>query len=312
MKCLIVDRMHEKTSQLFRDVGLEVDYNPGMKRGEILQKLSDYECLVIRSKTPVDEELIEAGYNLKLVARAGAGVDNLDIDLLEKKGIKVFNAPEGNRNALAEHAVGMLLSLFHLIVKSDKEVREYIWDREGNRGVELAGKTVGLLGYGYMGQAFARKLRSFDCKVIAYDKYKEDFSDEFCEEVSIDELFERSEVFSIHVPLTSETKQMINKDFLDSFKRNIYLLNTSRGEVLSLNACSELLKKGKIKGAALDVLENEKLETLTSNQKEDFDFLIKSNKTILTPHVAGWSFESYEGISQVLATKIKEYLTETS
>ncbi|MTI20858.1 phosphoglycerate dehydrogenase [Fulvivirga sp. RKSG066] len=310
MKCLIVDQMHEKTDQFFNEIGLEVEYQPDITRSEILDCIGGYEGMVIRSKTPVDKELIEKATKLRFIARAGAGVDNLDVELLEEKNIAIINAPEGNRNALAEQSVGMLLSLLHHIVKADKEVRKGAWHREANRGVELAGKTVGLLGYGYMGQAFAKKLSVFGCNVLAYDKYKVNCTDKYCRQTTLQEVFDESDIFSIHVPLTGETKQMVDKEFIDSFKKNIYLLNTSRGEVLSLAACCEALESGKLLGLALDVLENERLNELTDEQRKNFSYLSTSNKTILTPHVAGWSFESYENISRVLAAKIKAFLTQ--
>ncbi len=304
MNCLIVDYMHENTPEFFEGIGLIVDYKPKVGRQEILQIIGNYDGLVIRSKTPVDHELIEAGSKLKFVARAGAGIDNLDVDALEKRNIEVINAPEGNRNALAEHTVGLLMSLLHNIVKSDKEVRRSVWDREGNRGVELAGKTVGLLGYGYMGQAFAQKLQPFGCNVLAYDKYKQNYGDSFCKEATLDEVFRETDIFSIHVPLTGETHKMIDAEFINSFEKDVYIINTARGEVLSLADSAVALKTGKVVGMALDVLENEKLETLNDEQRNVFEYLVQSKKTILTPHVAGWSYESYENISKVLAEKI--------
>lgn len=312
MKCLIVDFMHEKTIEFFDEVGLDSTYKPKANRQEILNVIGEFDGLVIRSKTKVDKELIAAGSNLKFVGRAGAGIDNLDVETLQSKGIEVINAPEGNRNALAEHCLGLLLSLLHNIVSSDKEVRQYIWDREGNRGVELAGKTVGLLGYGYMGQAFAQKLQPFGCNVIAYDKYKNNYGDGFCKEATLETVFKDSDIFSIHVPLTGETKQMVNHAFIDSFAKDIYLINTARGEVLDLADSCKALSSGKIRGLALDVLENEKLDTLNERQKESFKFLKESNRTILTPHVAGWSHESYENISKVLAHKIGVFISNNA
>lgn len=312
MKCLIVDFMHEKTIEFFDEVGLDSTYKPKANRQEILNVIGEFDGLVIRSKTKVDKELIAAGSNLKFVGRAGAGIDNLDVETLQSKGIEVINAPEGNRNALAEHCLGLLLSLLHNIVSSDKEVRQYIWDREGNRGVELAGKTVGLLGYGYMGQAFAQKLQPFGCNVIAYDKYKNNYGDSFCKEATLDTVFKDSDIFSIHVPLTGETKQMVNLAFIDSFAKDIYLINTARGEVLDLADSCKALSSGKIRGLALDVLENEKLDTMNERQKESFKFLKDSKRTILTPHVAGWSHESYENISKVLAHKIGVFISNNA
>lgn len=311
MKCLIVDFMHEKTTGFFDQIGLASDYKPEASRQEILNIIGEYEGLVIRSKTIVDKELIDAGAKLKFVARAGAGIDNLDVVSLEARDITIINAPEGNRNALAEHCVGLLMSLLHNIVKADKEVRQSEWDREGNRGVELAGKTVGLLGYGNMGRAFAQKLQPFGCKVIAFDKYKKRYQDSFCKEVSLDEIFNESDIFSIHVPLTKETNQLVDAHFINSFKKPIYLLNSARGEVLNLKDSCDAMEAGKIIGMALDVLENEKIKTFSASQKQTFEYLINSDKVILTPHVAGWSNESYEKISKVLADKIHAFISNT-
>lgn len=310
MKCLIVDQMHENISVLLKEAGVEVDYRPEISRDEILYSIGHYDGLIIRSKTNVDNELIEAADNLKFVGRAGAGVDNLNVERLEAKGINIFNAPEGNRNALGEHTIGLLLALLHKIVKADREVRNKHWLREENRGIELSGKTVGLLGYGNMGQAFAQKLSSFQCEVLAYDKYKDNYGDDHCTQASLEEVFDKSDIFSIHVPLTSETRHMVDVNFIRSFRKDIYLINTARGEILSLKSCCESLKSGKIRGLALDVLENEKLETLSPEQQKCFDQLASSDRVILTPHVAGWSYESYQQISEVLASKIIQFITE--
>lgn len=310
MRCLIVDQMHESTTQLLEKVGLEVDYRPEISRTEILSIIEPYEGLIIRSKTKVDTELIEAASSLRFVGRAGAGVDNLNVEKLEEKGIKILNAPEGNRNALGEHTIGLLLALLHKIVKADREVRKKQWLREDNRGVELSGKTVGLLGYGNMGQAFAQKLSSFQCEVLAYDKYKDNYTNDHCEQASLDELFERCDIFSIHVPLTAETRDMVDLNFIKSFKKDIYLINTARGEILNFKSCCQGLNSGKIRGLALDVLENEKLEKLTAEEQDCFSELAASDRVILTPHVAGWSYESYRQISEVLASKIGQFIAE--
>jgi len=311
MKCLIVDKMHEETTDMLVEIGLKVDYEPHITREEIKSVISEYHGIIIRSKTPLDKELIDLATNLHFVGRAGAGVDNLDVDYLKAKDIAIMNAPEGNRNALGEHTVGMLLSLLNNIAKSDREVRNLSWDREGNRGYELFGKTVSLLGFGNMGEAFARKLKAFDCKVLAYDKYKKSFGSEYAIEASLDQIYSESDVFSIHVPLTEETRGMVNEVFLNKFQKKIYLLNTSRGEVLPFNACLHGLKQGIIKGVGLDVLENEKLNELDVNQKSAFEYLATSDKVIMTPHIAGWSFESYKKISLVLREKIKQFMEAT-
>jgi len=310
MKCLIIDKTHQDTTRMFKSIGLDVIYRPDIKRPEITEIIGEFDGLIIRSKTPLDKELIDLAKNLKFVGRAGAGVDNLDVNYLKAKGVEIMNAPEGNRNALGEHTIGMLLSLLNNICKSDQEVRKMTWDREGNRGYELAGKTVSLLGYGNMGQAFARKLASFNCKVLAYDKYKNNFGNEYAQQAELDQIFEESDVFSIHVPLTEETNGMIDNEFLNSFKKPIYLLNTARGEVLPFQSCVYGLNQGVLKGIGLDVLEIEKLDQLNKEQKEAFEYLSASNRVIMTPHIAGWSYESYKKISEVLTEKIRLFLQE--
>ena len=226
------------------------------------------------------------------------------VKFLEDKGIEIVNAPEGNRDALAEHAIGLLLSLLNNINSSDKEVRNFIWDREGNRGIELSDKTVGIIGYGYMGQAFVQRLRAFDCRVLVYDKYKKGFGTKKVEEVSLDKLFDKADILSLHIPLNEETKGWVNAEFLERFRKEIYLLNTARGEILPLIELLKTLDSGKVKGAALDVLEKEKFNNLTDEQKADFENLFSRQNVVLSPHVGGWTFASYKRINEVLVGKI--------
>jgi D-3-phosphoglycerate dehydrogenase / 2-oxoglutarate reductase len=305
---LIVDEMHESIIPLMNQIGIRADYEPTISRHALLEKIAGYEGLVIRSKTTVDMELLEKASNLKFIARAGAGLDQLDVEEINRRGIVIINAPEGNQDALAEHAVGMLLCLFNKINLADAEIRNHVWDREGNRGVELMGKTVGLVGYGYMGKAFAKRLCSFDCKILAYDKYKKNFSCSLVEEVGLEEIFRDSDILSLHVPLNAETKYLVNRDFLNKFRKNIYLLNTSRGSVVKLKDLNRALEEGKVLGAALDVIENEKLHQLSLEEKEDFGSLISCKNVLLTPHVAGWSFESYRKINEILAKKLSNLI----
>ncbi|MGB3179819.1 MAG: NAD(P)-dependent oxidoreductase [Cyclobacteriaceae bacterium] len=305
MRCLIIDRMHESLMPMLQDAGISPDYRPDIKRDEILKVVGNYEGMIVRSKTPIDEELLQQAHSLKFIGRAGAGLDQIDVEAVGKRDIKLVNAPEGNRDALAEHGVGMLLALFNKLMWADRQVREGIWDREGNRGVELMGKTVGLIGYGYMGQAFARRLIGFGCKVLAYDKYKHGFSDSFVAEATLEQLYSSAEILSLHTPLTNETRGWIDEDFLGKFQNDIYLLNTSRGEIVPFNALRACLVNGKLKGAALDVLENEKLVKLNDSQKSDFDYLVSSSNVIFSPHVAGWTHESYVKINETLVTKLK-------
>ncbi|MBL6448665.1 phosphoglycerate dehydrogenase [Fulvivirga sp. 29W222] len=306
MKCLIVDYMYDNIEELLIMAGLEPDYRPTISRDEIVNIIHDYEGLIIRSKTRVDEALVEQAKQLKFVGRAGAGIDNLDEEVLDRRGIKILNAPEGNRNALGEHCIGLLLGLLNNIVKSDMEVRQGIWDREGNRGYELSGKTVGLVGCGYMGTAFAEKLRGFDCEVLVFDKYKDNCTNSYMRQTSMEEIYERADVFSLHIPLTTETKGLVDFDYINKFRKKIFFLNTSRGEIVSLSGLCKAIESGKVIGAGLDVLENEKINNLTTDEQKVFDYLVNSRKTILTPHIGGWSYESYEKINNVLVDKIKK------
>ncbi|MBE9462545.1 NAD(P)-dependent oxidoreductase [Dyadobacter subterraneus] len=310
MKILIADSMHPSLFTMLEAEGWEYAYHPEYKREDIIRELPAFEGLFIRSKTFVDMEVMEPAKKLRFIARAGAGLDLIDLEIAKERGIKVFHAGEGNRDAVAEHMLGMLLGLLANIVKADKEVRNGIWDREGNRGVELMNKTVGLIGYGNNGGATAKRLSGFGCKVLAYDKYRDNYGDAFATEASLEEIMQEADILSLHVPLTDETKYLIDKSFIENFTKPFYLMNLSRGKVANLTAVAEGLKSGKIIGACLDVLENEKLKTLTEEQQAVFDYLINSNRVVLTPHIGGWTHESYTRINEVLLRQIKEWLVE--
>lgn len=303
-RILIVDDLHPLFMERLRKAGHTCDYRPDIAYGECEQSLGTYEGLVVRSKFRVGKELLEHAGRLEFIARAGAGMDNIDEAAAEQKRIVLLNAPEGNRDAVGEHALGMLLSLLNNLRKGDAEIRSGTWDREGNRGTELMGKTVGIVGYGYMGQRFARKLSGLDVNVIAYDKYKTAFSDEFARETDMEEIFRESDVLSLHVPLTAETRGMVGEAYLDAFKKSIFFINTSRGGTADTQAVLERMREGKVAGAALDVLEVEKFPSLA--QQPWFSGLVACGKILLSPHVAGWSVESYRRISEVLARKVLE------
>jgi D-3-phosphoglycerate dehydrogenase len=273
-----------------------------IKAGEALEVLGGYAGLVMRSKFKLDRQYIDAGENLRFVCRAGAGMDNIDEEYAIQKSIELINAPEGNADAVGEHAIGMLLSLMNNLNNADAQVRSGIWDREANRGHELKGKTVGIIGYGFMGKSFARKLSGFGVNVIAYDKYKTGFSDEYAREVSMEEIVKHSDILSLHIPLTAETLGMVNEEYLFHFKKQIFLINTSRGKAVQTTAVMNAIAQGRILGAGLDVLEIEKFPAL--GEQQWFDQLRQSGKVILTPHVAGWTFESYRKISEVMAEKL--------
>lgn len=296
--------MHPSIIPLLENEGFRVDYRPEISRPEIEVIIHQYHGLIIRSKTTMDRPLLEKASQLRFIGRAGAGLDKIDVDYLEGRNIPLYNAPEGNRDAVAEHAIGMLLALFNHIPRADRQVREKIWNREQNRGEELSGKTVGIFGYGHMGQTFAKKLRGFDVKVLAYDKYKSGFGSEFVEESSFERVQEESDILSVHVPLTSETRNFFTLDVINAFKKPFYLINTARGEVISFETLNEALESGKLKGALLDVLEKEKLDKLEPSQEKAFQRLAQKTNVLFSPHVAGWTFQSYEKINKVLVGKL--------
>ncbi|WP_422359759.1 NAD(P)-dependent oxidoreductase [Reichenbachiella sp.] len=304
-RILIIDEMHKSISPLLTKAGFEPKYKPDITREEIINHKDQFVGFIVRSKTTIDQELLAGQKELKFIARAGAGVDQCDVDYLASRNIELLNAPEGNRDALGEHVVGMLLSLSNNLRHGDMDVRNKVWDREGNRGFEISGKTVGLLGYGHMGSALAEKLSGFGCRVIAYDKYKENYGDLYAEQVAMEDIFEQADIFSLHVPLTDETRNLVDLDYFQQFKKPIVFINASRGEVVPLKDLLAAMKDGTVRMAALDVLENEKLHFLTDPQAKIFNQLIKDDRVLFSPHVGGWSFESYQKINEVLVDKIK-------
>lgn len=307
IKCLIIDEMHESILPLLHSIGVEADYMPAITPAQVIAIIQSYQGIMVRSKMNLDKNFFEKATSLKFIARAGAGMDKIDLAEAKHKNITLLNAPEGNANALAEHALGLLLNLINNINRSHAEVSQLKWDREGNRGYELDGKCAAIIGYGHMGKAFAKKLHLLGCKVIAYDKFQKNFSDEYATEVSLETLWNQSDIVSIHIPFDLYNHYFIGHDFLNHFSKPIWFLNTSRGEVLQTSALIEALLQGKVMGAGLDVLENEKLNTLTENQAEDLKSLMKLPQVILTPHIGGWTVESYQKINEVLVEKIKKF-----
>ncbi|MEO8887334.1 MAG: 2-hydroxyacid dehydrogenase [Mucilaginibacter sp.] len=301
-RILIADDIHPVFIEQAEAMGYSCDYQPTIKADEALHIIADYEGLVIRSKFNVDKQVIDAGINLRFVCRAGAGMDNIDETYAKQKNIVLINASEGNRDAVGEQAIGLLLALMNHFNTADAEIRAGKWLREANRGYELKGKTVGIIGYGFMGKSFAKKLSGFEVNVIAYDKYKTGFSDQYAREVSMEEIVKHSDVLSLHIPLTAETNGLVDDEYLYHFKKPIFFINTSRGKVASVQAVLNAIKAGKILGAGLDVLEVEKFPALA--QQPWFDELRQSGKVILTPHVAGWTFDSYRKVSEVMADKL--------
>jgi len=312
MRVLFIDSTHKRLPEKLSEAGFIVDYNTTITPEEISNVISKYEGVIIRSKIKLDKSILDLATNLKFIGRVGAGLENIDVEYAESKGIKCFNSPEGNRDAVGEQALGMLLTLFNNIIKANSEISNGMWLREENRGIEIKGKTVGIIGYGNMGSAFAQRLKGFEANVIAYDKYKFKYSDDQISEKTLEDLFEETDILSLHIPLTEETNFMVNDDFINRFKKNIYIINTARGKVLKTDDLVKNLKSGKVLGAALDVLEYEQVsfENLHSNQTlpEAFQYLIKSKNVVLTPHIAGWTQESNIKLSEFLADKIiKEF-----
>ncbi|PJJ60007.1 NAD(P)-dependent oxidoreductase [Hymenobacter chitinivorans] len=308
--CLCVDEMHPSLPELLEPLGVTLHFRPDLKAAEIPAALAaqPYDGLIVRSKLRITAELLTHGPHLRYVARAGAGVDNIDEAALAAAKVTLLNAPEGNRDAVGEYTLGLLLALFRNIVRADREVRQGLWQREANRGEEIAGKVVGILGYGHMGAAFAKRLSNFGCTVLAHDRNPDHPGDHNAISVSLRELQERADVLSIHIPYEAANKHFVNDELLGGFRNPIWLLNTARGEVLDHAALVRGLQSGQVRGAALDVLENEKLATLTETQRTNLDFLQTSPNVIFSPHIGGWSFQSYRRINEVLARKIGEFL----
>jgi len=306
-KILFIDSVHDVLKERLIAAGYVCDEMFSTPRAELIGLSKDYFGLVIRSRITIDKEIIDSASNLKFIARSGSGLENIDVEYARSKGIAVFNSPEGNSTAVAEHAIGMLLMLLNHLKRADNEVRNSVWQREENRGKELSALTIGIIGYGVMGSAFAQRLSGFDCRVIAHDKYKTGFGNELVKEVSLKDLQEQADVVSLHLPQTKETFHYASAFFFQSFAKNIILINTARGKNVDTAELMEAMKAGKVTGACLDVLEYEKssLEGLENEQFPDaLRYLIHSENTILTPHIAGWTVESYYKLSNVLADKI--------
>ena len=300
---LVVDDVHESLFPTLKNLGYEVLYQPEANRKTIESFLPDISGLIIRSKFKVDQDFFANAKKLKFVARAGAGLDLIDLNAAKSFGIHVFSANEGNKDALAEHVIGQLLMLSSNLKKADEEVRNGIWDREANRGWELEGKTIGIIGYGHMGQAMSKRLKAFGLNILAYDKYhpSTDFP------ATLTEIYQQADILSLHIPLTNETKNMVTIDFLKQFKKPIVLINSARGEILSLETMLFGLRTGILCGLILDVLPNEKLNTWTVEETALFQQVAAFPQTIFSPHVAGWTTESYRKISEVLAQKISDF-----
>ena len=308
MKVLFIDTNHPILKAGLEKLGCICDEDYTSSKEKIEEKLSNYNGIVIRSRFTIDQQFINKGSNLQFIARVGAGLESIDVDYAQKKGIHLISSPEGNRNAVGEHALGMVLALFNNIKKADLEIRQGKWIREGNRGIELEGKTVGIIGYGNMGKAFAKKLKGFDVDVICYD-IKEGVGDENCKQVSLEELQEKTDVLSLHTPFNQLSNKMVNTQFISKFKKPFYLINTARGSAVVTDNLVEALINKKVLGACLDVIEYEKLsfENLFENDNlpEAFSYLIKADNVLLSPHIAGWTAESKVKLAQVIVDKVQ-------
>ncbi len=304
MKVIAIDSVHPILYDKLRSYGCTVDEFSHLKGEELLKILPQYDGFIIRSKFKITKEIITVCPQLRFIARSGSGMENIDLEFAKSKGIECFNSPEGNRDAVAEHVLGMILMLINKLKIADTEVRNGIWKRAENRGLELKGKTFALIGYGQMGSAVAQRLQGFDVKILAYDKYKEQYD---CK-ASMEEVFEHADFVSLHLPLTSETTNIADAKWFNSFKKDIFFINTARGKCVKTADLVSAIKSGKIRGACLDVLEYESVsfEKLTAEElPQDFQYLIQSDKVVLSPHIAGWTNESYEKLSTFLAEKIK-------
>lgn len=308
MKVLFIDSTHEILPQKLEEMGFQCDYFPDYSYSDFLNCMADYDGVIIRSKIKLDKQILQKAKKLKFIGRVGAGMENIDVEYAQSIGIACLNSPEGNRDAVAEHALGMILALRNHLIRVNTEVRNGIWIREENRGFELKGKTLAIIGYGNMGKAFAQRLQGFDMKVIAYDKYKSNFSDEYALEVELEEIFKQADIISFHVPLTEETHYMFDSSWIAKMAHPFYLINTARGPVVDTAALMQGINDGQVLGAALDVLEFEgsSFEKLKEEDfPESYQKLMACDQVLLSPHIAGWTVESNIKLSSVIVDKIK-------
>ena len=311
MKILLLDSNHPLITEQLLAKGFLLEEDFTSSYDEVLQKINQYDGIIIRSRIPLDKNFLENAQNLKFIARVGAGMENIDLETAKNLGISLINSPEGNRDAVAEHVVAMLLILMNRLFIASEEVKNGVWKREENRGDELLGKTFGIIGYGNMGKATAKKLSGFGVEVIFYDILP-NLEDEFAKQVSLEELQERADILSLHIPLDASTEYLVDENFISKMKKNFYLVNTARGKNVKTSALVDALKSGKVKAAALDVLEYEKSSfenldistSLSTRNKEDLQFLLESNQVIVTPHIAGWTHQSKEKLAQFIVDKI--------
>ncbi|MCI4669288.1 MAG: phosphoglycerate dehydrogenase [Bacteroidia bacterium] len=308
MKILIIDRFPQNFLNSLAEKEVEVNYFPNRARTEILTLLPEYDILIMNSRIQLDKEAIDLAKKLKLVVRAGVGMDHIDVDYLNEKGVRVENTKGGNANAVGEHTVGMLLAMRNKLVRANDEVKQFRWEREKNRGWEIGGKTIGIIGYGHTGRSVAKKLSGFGSELLAYDKYLSDYGDEYVEESSLHAIQEKADILSIHIPLSPETREWVNLAFFSSFKKPIYFLNLARGPIVKIADLLQAMDQGLVLAAALDVLPNEKLDRLSDEEKLLYEDLFARENVMLSPHIGGWTRESLENINQMILNFVDETL----
>lgn len=316
MRILFADSNHPVLYETLIAAGMTCDLFWDKTTEELLELLPSYDGLVIRSRFKLTKEVLDKAHNLKCIGRVGAGMENIDVDHAVAKGISCLCVPEGNRDAVGEHTIGMLLMLLNNLKKADEEVRKGIWLRAENRGVEIKDKTVGIIGFGNMGSALAKKFSGFECKILVYDKYKKNFGTDLIKECTLQEIYDKADIVSLHLPLTEETTYIADQAFFEAFKRPIYFINTARGKCLKTSDLVNALESGKVKGACLDVLEYEKVtfegiaatDPDSYREPEPLRYLVNSDKVVLSPHIAGWTHESNFKMSRMIAVKMVEVL----
>lgn len=303
-KVLITAKVHEYLINQLEAKGYTVNYQPSITYDGVMQAIHDVKGMIVTTRIKVDKAMIDRAAELEWIGRLGSGMELIDVAYAESKGIHCASSPEGNMDTVGEQAVGMLIMLLHNLLRSNLQLREGIWERDGNRAWELGGKTIGIIGYGHTGSSLARKLRGFDMRILAYDKYKEGYGSDFVEETDMETIFREADIVSLHLPLTEETRHLGNAAFFGSFAKPVYFMNTSRGKVVNTADLVQALKSGTVAGACLDVLENEKMETFNAAEMDQFRYLLQHDRVILSPHIAGYSHEASIKMAQIVLKKL--------